>query len=117
MSVPALPDLFSEFDAVQGHRRRYLPETLRQAFSSSGLVVERLLWWGSWMVPLLQRQRRRPRGSSGELPANTYRRYLSLPPWPAPLALRLAFAWDARRALRGASQTGTSLFALARRPG
>ena len=28
VSVPALPDLFSEFDAIQGHRRRYLPETL-----------------------------------------------------------------------------------------
>jgi SAM-dependent methyltransferase len=116
VSVPALPELFSEFDAVQGHRRRYLPETLRQAFAASGLVVERILWWGSWMVPLLHRQRRRPRGSSGELPADIYRRYLSLPPWPAPLALRVAFAWDQRRTLRGASQSGTSLFALARRP-
>ena len=29
VSVPALPELFSEFDAIQGHRRRYLPDTLR----------------------------------------------------------------------------------------
>ena len=28
VSVPARPDLFSEFDVIQGHRRRYLPEAL-----------------------------------------------------------------------------------------
>ena len=35
LSVPALPQFFSEFDEVQGHRRRYLPETLRAAFSGT----------------------------------------------------------------------------------
>jgi len=116
VSVPALPELFSEFDAVQGHRRRYLPETLQQAFSGSGLRIERLLWWGSWMVPLLRRQRRQRRAAPGESPSDTYRRYLRLPPWPAPLALRLAFALDAKRTLGQNTQTGTSLFALSRRP-
>ena len=28
LSVPALPQLFSEFDAIQGHRRRYMPASL-----------------------------------------------------------------------------------------
>src|SRR4051812_21606466 len=49
VSVPALPELFSEFDAIQGHRRRYLPETLLAAFRGSGLLVERIVWWGDWM--------------------------------------------------------------------
>jgi 2-polyprenyl-3-methyl-5-hydroxy-6-metoxy-1,4-benzoquinol methylase len=36
VSVPALPEMFSEFDRIQGHRRRYLPETLRAAFEGTG---------------------------------------------------------------------------------
>ena len=32
VSVPALPELFSEFDQVQGHRRRYLPDDFQVAF-------------------------------------------------------------------------------------
>ena len=61
VSVPALPDLYTEFDAIQGHRRRYLPDTLRDAFAGTGLELERVFWWGSWLVPLLRRQRARPR--------------------------------------------------------
>jgi SAM-dependent methyltransferase len=116
VSVPALPELFSEFDALQGHRRRYRPETLRAAFAGSGLVIERVFWWGAWMIPLMRGQRRRPRALPGEGPAVAYRRYLALPPWPVPLALRAAFALEQGRALRGRLRTGTSLFAVARRP-
>lgn len=115
VSVPALPELFSEFDEVQGHRRRYLPETLRTAFVGTGLAVQQVLWWGEWMVPLVRRQRARPRAGSGQTPAEIYRCYLSLPPWPIPWALRLLFAIDHQRSLQGLSQTGTSLFAVARR--
>jgi 2-polyprenyl-3-methyl-5-hydroxy-6-metoxy-1,4-benzoquinol methylase len=115
VSVPALPELFSEFDSIQGHRRRYLPERLRAAFDGSGLAVEQVLWWGGWMVPLLKRQRRKPRALAGESPADVYRRHLALPPWPGPWALGAAFALDRRRALRREGRTGTSLFAIARR--
>lgn len=116
VSVPALPDLYSEFDAVQGHRCRYLPETLRQAFLESDLTIEQVLWWGSWLAPLLRRQRRRSRVRDGASAAEIYRCYLSLPPWPASWGLRLAFAADQIWTLRGKSQIGTSLFAIARRP-
>jgi len=116
VSVPALPGLFTEFDAVQGHRRRYLPGTLRSAFEGSGLAVERIFWWGAWLVPMLRRQRARPRAVAGESPAEVYRRYLKLPPWPGPLILDLAFALERRRALDGRLKLGTSLFAVARKP-
>jgi cyclopropane fatty-acyl-phospholipid synthase-like methyltransferase len=119
ISVPAMPEMFSEFDAVQGHRRRYLPETLRQAFTDSGLEIERIFWWGSWLVPMLRRQRNRlqrnhtgPNGSASRV----YSRYLRLPPWPGPLVLRAAFALAERRTLDGKLTIGTSLFAMARRP-
>ena len=84
VSVPALPDLWTEFDAIQGHRRRYLPDRLRQSFEGTGLAVEKLFWWGSWMVPLLRRSRLKPRSRPGDSPAQVYRRYLALPPGPPP---------------------------------
>jgi hypothetical protein len=58
VSVPARPDLFSEFDRIQGHRRRYCPNSLRTAFAGSGLEVSQLFWWGAWMVPVLRGLRR-----------------------------------------------------------
>ena len=116
VSVPALPDLFTEFDAVQGHRRRYLPETLRAAFDGSGLVVDRVFWWGSWLVPMLRRQRARPRSVAGESAAEVYRRYLELPPWPVPALLGLAFEMERRSALAGRLEGGASRFAVARKP-
>lgn len=115
VSVPALPDFFTEFDAIQGHRRRYLPESLRGAFTDSGLEVERIFWWGRWLAPLLGRQRRAAKGTPGESAAETYRRYLDLPPWPGPSVMGLAFAIEQPFALAGRLSVGTSLFAVARR--
>lgn len=115
-SVPALPDMFSEFDAIQGHRRRYEPESLRGSFAGSGLEVERVSWWGEWLVPRLRRSRGRSRARPGDSPSRVYGRYLALPPWPASLAIRAMFAAEEKRALDGRLAIGTSLFAIARRP-
>ena len=111
VSVPALPELFSEFDEIQGHRRRYVPETLRAAFDGTGLEVKRLFWWGGWMVPLLRRMRSKSTGSSGSV-SKTYADYLRLPPWPAPFLMSLAYAWEERRAIEGRVSTGSTLFAV-----
>jgi hypothetical protein len=109
--------MFSEFDRIQGHRRRYVPEVLRAAFSGTGLEVERTFWWGGWLVPTLRRQRRKPlRSVPGETDSQTYGRYLRLPPWPAPLAMAALFALEQGRALDGKLASGTSLFAVARKP-
>jgi SAM-dependent methyltransferase len=115
VSVPALPDLYTEFDAIQGHRRRYLPDTLSEAFEGSGLDIERLFWWGSWMVPILRRSRGKPRSRPGESAAEVYRQYLTLPPWPAPLVFDVVFALEQSRAIEGKLEVGTSLFAVARK--
>jgi SAM-dependent methyltransferase len=115
VSVPALPDLFSEFDTVQGHRRRYLPGDLGAAFGDSGLQIERIFWWGRWLVPLLSRQRSSTRVRPGAAASEVYRRYLKLPPWPAVWLLKLLFRLEERPALRGQLKTGTSLFAVGRK--
>jgi 2-polyprenyl-3-methyl-5-hydroxy-6-metoxy-1,4-benzoquinol methylase len=116
VSVPALPELYGEFDSIQGHRRRYLAPMLRAAFAESGLVLERVFWWGRWLLPALRRQRTRSHIRPGESAGEAYRRYLRLPPWPLTTAARIAFAIERRRAIRGGLTIGTSLFAVARRP-
>lgn len=111
VSVPALPELWSAYDAVQGHRRRYLPATLRQAFSGTNLELTHVLWWGAWMVRVLRATRLNARGLPKD-PAQTYAHFLRLPPWPGPWLMRLAFAWEHRRTLAGKLRTGTSLVAV-----
>jgi len=113
VSVPALPDLFSEFDQIQGHRRRYIPETLHRAFSGSGFDVQKIFWWGSWMVPVLRRMRKSPKENNS--PPKTYHEYLRVPPWPVAIVMKCLYAWEHRRALQQKLNTGTSLFAVARR--
>ncbi len=115
ISVPARPDLFSEFDRVQSHRRRYLPETLQRVFDGSGLQLQKIFWWGAWMVPVLRRMRRgQARRNGPGAGAKTYADFLRLPPWPAPLVMRCLYAFEQFRALNGRLKTGTSLLAVAR---
>ena len=115
VSVPALPELYSEFDAVQGHRRRYIPDTLRQAFTNTGLRVEQLLWWGDYLLPLVRWQRRRLRVDATLSLAEKYRRYLATPPWPFSLMVRFLYQLEQRQALKSQSKCGSSLFAIARK--
>ena len=109
VSVPARPDLFSEFDTIQGHRRRYLPETLERAFQGADLELERTFWWGAWMVPLIRRSRGRRTARAGESIAQAYRHYLRLPPWPVPLAMKAAYALERPRAGRQAPRRDVPL--------
>ena len=117
VSVPALPELYSEFDAIQGHRRRYTPGSLRAAFDGAGVRLGSMRPWCALMVPLVRRQRRKPKGVTGETAEATYLRYLTLPSRPARAALRLAFAVEHLKAMSGLGPGGTSLFAVGRRPG
>jgi SAM-dependent methyltransferase len=115
-SVPALPELFSEFDQIQGHRRRYVPQVLQKAFENTGLDIRQIFWWGSWMVPVLTRSRLREQSQAPRKP-KTYSQYLQLPPWPAPLLMRFLYAREAGKAIQGTLTTGTSLFAVAEKRG
>jgi SAM-dependent methyltransferase len=114
VTVPARPDLFSTFDAVQGHRRRYTREALQAVLERAGFIVERPLFWSAWMVPLVW-LRRRERVPLSDSPAAQYERFLGLPPAPLSWLLEAAFWLDHHWTLRGLNRTGTSLIAVARR--
>jgi 2-polyprenyl-3-methyl-5-hydroxy-6-metoxy-1,4-benzoquinol methylase len=116
VSVPALPGLYSEFDRVQGHRRRYTRERVTEAFVGTGLEIEDVLWWGQWMARILDRRKVMNRARQEDTSVQVYKRYLSLPPWPGTLVMKAMFMIDHRRTLRRRNATGTSLFVIARRP-
>ena len=117
VSVPALPALFGEFDMIQGHRRRYLPDDLRRVFDGSGLELERIFWWGGWFLPIVRRQRAsRSSARPGEPAAEVYRRYLKFGPRSLAWLARLAFRFEEGPALRGRLKIGTSLVAAGRKP-
>ena len=41
VSVPALPEMYTEFDRIQGHRRRYRPETLPRLSTAAAWRLSR----------------------------------------------------------------------------
>lgn len=113
VSVPALPELFSEYDEMQGHRRRYTRDALQRAFEDSGFSVKAMHWWGAWMVPILKVMRKR--GANQQSPPKTYSHYLRIPPWPVPWLMRGFYDIEAMQPVLSRLPIGTSLIAVAKR--
>ncbi len=53
VNVPASMLLYSQYDVVVGHIRRYSNATLARVFREAGLHPEALRYWGMLMVPVL----------------------------------------------------------------
>jgi SAM-dependent methyltransferase len=53
LNVPALPWLFSGYDTVQGHQRRYSLKMIRAVAKKNGFRIRGLTYWGSPLVPIL----------------------------------------------------------------
>lgn len=53
VNVPALQWLYSRYDQVQGHVRRYNPTTLAQEFQAFPLQIKDTRYWGLVNVPLI----------------------------------------------------------------
>jgi SAM-dependent methyltransferase len=62
VTVPAHAFLFSRWDSMLGHRRRYSRKGLRAAAARGGLRVERLTWWNAAALPpaLVMRRKEGP---------------------------------------------------------
>jgi SAM-dependent methyltransferase len=69
VNVPALMTLYSFYDEVAGHYRRYTLDTLEREFTGLEVTVVDQVYWGFSMVPLLwlrqQILRRRRAGADG----------------------------------------------------
>lgn len=112
VSVPALPELFSEYDQIQGHRRRYTRERFRAAFEGTGFTVKALHWWGAWMVPVLKLMRRPNRPQQAP---KSYSHYLRIPSPPVRWVMEGLYAVEAQRPVLRRLPIGTSLIAVAKR--
>jgi SAM-dependent methyltransferase len=53
LNVPGSRKLFSRYDEVAGHVRRYEPENLAALAVEAGFNVERWSWWGRPLKPLI----------------------------------------------------------------
>lgn len=53
LNVPALQTLYSNYDEIVGHVRRYNKKTLSDEFKNFDVVIEDLCYWGLSMVPML----------------------------------------------------------------
>lgn len=109
LTVPACPRLWGVRDEDAGHVRRYRADGLRAAVASAGLTLERLTHYQLALLPLVAATRllggRRLRDRE-DLP----------PPW-LNAVLGAVNAVEARVAARVDLPLGSSLVALARRPG
>ena len=83
VNVPAGMMLFSDYDKIAGHVRRYSRQGVRQLFESCGVEIQGIQPWGLLMVPLLvvrktllRRTRRADTIRTGFVPPNAFSRLL-----------------------------------------
>jgi hypothetical protein len=80
LNVPALPILFSRFDEVQGHHRRYTVKTLKREFDDLPVELKDMRYWGLVNIPtLLVRRFLLSQFSKGKTDDEIYRRGFALP--------------------------------------
>lgn len=119
LTVPARPDLWSQWDVALGHHRRYERATLLACVAGLPLAVHETSYLFPEMLPLgLARARRRSVGPApGSHPGGTTPDPgdddAEFPHLPGPVNDLLTFAGSASIALRRRWPTGTSLFLAA----
>jgi len=110
LTVPAHPALWSAFDEVSGHCRRYSQQELSQRLKEAGLQVERMTEFMSCILPLAWLTRRRSSGRE-----NAVNRELRIIPGVNGV-LRTLLAGEAAWLARGGRLPfGASLLAVVRK--
>jgi SAM-dependent methyltransferase len=110
LTVPAMPSLWSAWDEMLGHHRRYTKESLRQAVGSLPLAVEEESYVFPELIPAGAARRLRMRGPRGAEEAE-------FPHLSRPLNEALYRIGRASMKRRRRWPAGTSLFARLRRTG
>lgn len=52
INVPANQLLFSKYDEVAGHKRRYSKDTLQCLVQDGGFVIKKVFYWGFFLLPI-----------------------------------------------------------------
>ncbi|HWM54465.1 MAG TPA: methyltransferase domain-containing protein [Solirubrobacterales bacterium] len=113
LTVPAMPSLWSEWDIVLGHFRRYRKETLLSAVGDSPLEVVELSYLFPELLPLGWLRRAR-RGTAAEGSNGADAEFPDLPGWVNGGLYKLG---RGSMRMRRRWPAGTSLLAVMRRTG
>ena len=111
VNVPACQALYSRYDAVQGHHRRYDKKLLRQHLADAGLLLSSMRYWGLLLMPALIA---RCVLVDRKADADAVMRAGFRPPHP--LASAVLSAALACESVLPRAPIGTSLLAIARKP-
>jgi hypothetical protein len=111
LTVPALPALWSDWDAMLGHYRRYTKASLRGAIGVLPFEVVEMSYLFPELIPLasFRRLRMRGKGTAGD-PGDA-----EFPELPGPVNETLYGVGKLTVAARRFAPAGTSLFAVLRR--
>ncbi len=110
LTVPALPALWSEFDVLSGHHRRYTRKTLHRALRGAGLTVLELRYCYVWTVPPLLLRRALFRAKTAD-----HSRFVTRPAAPFNAVLTRFSMAEHLLTRRVPAPLGSSLIAVATR--
>lgn len=113
VTVPAGMSLWSEFDDVQGHRKRYERAELENLFAENLELTQSKVaycWpWLVWPAKLTRKQQKVADISPLKVRVNIYERYVRAPRWPMNWLMNLIFAMSEKAILRQTNRSGTTL--------
>jgi len=112
VNVPACQSLYSRYDAVQGHYRRYDKTLLRQHLVEAGLTLRSMRYWGALLLPALIA--RKIYVDQKSAPDDIIRAGFHPPNRIVSAVLSAALACET---MLPSPPIGTSLLAIARKPG
>jgi SAM-dependent methyltransferase len=110
IGVPMRPHLYSRYDYVVGHVRRYSPQRLRSVAERAGFVVRQTVQWGHAYIPILMLRQQLVQGRSGD---DVVRQGFAISPW----GNRLMSLWQYCDRLPTFGLTGASSLVLLQKPG
>lgn len=118
VTVPAMMELWSEFDEIQGHRKRYEKHELTQLFEkASELEGLQVVYCWPWLVTMAKLTRRKKiSGCSHEKiiePWKIYEKYVKPGPLVVRCLMKFGFRFSERQIMRGTALQGTTILATA----
>lgn len=119
VSVPAYPALWSYWDDILGHRRRYTTAMMREAVTRAGLRVRKVSYSNAIILPptvavrILKTLRLRAAETGGET-ADPETDFMPVPDWLNKLLIKY-YMWEARTLRRNRLPFGLSVVCVAQR--
>jgi SAM-dependent methyltransferase len=117
VTVPAYQFMWSVFDEMNHHHRRYRRGSLAAALRNAGLTVDRATYFNTWLLPPIVLVRLLEKTAKAE-PQSEEERRTALARWfkvgPANGLLEAVFASERHWLRRGDLPAGTSILAVAR---